>query len=82
MRKLRKMLGDIDDASVDELMRLIETQSMATIRGWCVGFAESRVLPIWEKRRPGDERARTLISLCHSLSDGAIKLPQLKQYKR
>ncbi|MDR1531882.1 MAG: hypothetical protein LBS62_06815 [Clostridiales bacterium] len=81
--KLRKMLGlGIDAPETLALMRLIETQSKATIGKWSVGFSESRVLPIWEKRRPGDPRARTALNLCRGFLEGEVKLAEVKRYKR
>ena len=60
-KKLRKTLGDVNAPSAVALRELIDTQSKDTIREWCLGYAESRVLPIFEKRCPVDERPRNAI---------------------
>ena len=39
MPKPRKMLGAADSPYIVSLMRLIETQSKATIAAWCIGYA-------------------------------------------
>ena len=60
-KKLRKTLGDVNAPSAVALRELIDTQSKDTIREWCLGYAESRVLAIFERRCPGDERPRNAI---------------------
>ena len=49
MPKPRKMLGAADSPYIVSLMRLIETQSKATIAAWCIGYAEAQILPIYAK---------------------------------
>jgi hypothetical protein len=54
MPKPRKMLGAADSPYIVSLMRLIDTQSKATIANWCMDYAEEHILPIFEKHCPGD----------------------------
>jgi len=56
MPKPRKMLGAADSPYIVSLMRLIETQSKATIAAWCIGYAEAQTLPIYAKTFPHDRR--------------------------
>ena len=49
LKKLRKTLGDVNSPSCVALRDLIDTQSKNTIRKWCLGYAEDKVLPIFEK---------------------------------
>jgi len=51
-KKYRKMLGDADAPSTVALRLLIGTQSKATIRKWCLDYAQSRILPIFQKHCP------------------------------
>lgn len=78
MPKLRKMLGAADSPYIISLMRLIETQSKATIASWCMGYCEIDILPIFEKRCPGDDRVRAAIAAARDWFDGKKKLPEVK----
>lgn len=78
MPKLRKMLGAADAPYIVSLMRLIETQSKATIANWCMAYCEANILPIFEKHCPGDDRARSAIAAARDWFDGKKKLPEVK----
>jgi hypothetical protein len=78
MKKLRKMLGTADSPYIVSLMRLIETQSKATIAKWCMDYCEAHILPIFEKRRFGDNRPRMAISAARDWFDGKKKLLEVK----
>ena len=77
-KKLRKMLGDVNAPSVVALRELIDTQSKDTIRKWCLGYAEDRILPIFEKHCPGDGRPRNAVKATHEYLDGKVKFPAVK----
>jgi hypothetical protein len=77
-KKLRKMLGDRDAPCTQSLLSLIDTQSKATICKWCIDYAEAIVLPIFEKRRPGDNRPRNALNAARDYLDGKIKFPEAK----
>ena len=49
MSKPRKMLGSADAPYILSLMRLIDTQSKATIAAWALDYAEAHILPIYVK---------------------------------
>lgn len=76
--KLRKMLGAADSPYIISLMRLIETQSKATIAKWCMDYAEEFILPIYENAYPGDLRPRGAIDAARDWFDGRKKLPEVK----
>lgn len=78
MSKPRKMLGTADSPAILSLMQLIETQSKATIARWCLDYAETIILPIYQKRRPGDDRPLQSIQAARDWFDGKVKLPQVK----
>lgn len=78
MKKLRKMLGAADSPYIISLMRLIETQSKATIAQWCLGYTEEHVLPIFERRCPGDGRPRMALGASRDWFEGKKKLPEVK----
>jgi hypothetical protein len=77
-KKLRKMLGDVNAPSAVALRKLIDTQSKDTIRKWCLDYAESKVLPIFEKHCPGDERPRNAVNAAREYLDGKVKFPVVK----
>jgi hypothetical protein len=77
-KKLRKMLGAADSPYIVSLMRLIETQSKATIAKWCMDYCEAYILPIFEKHCHGDQRPRRAIEAARDWFDGKKKLPEVK----
>ena len=46
MPKYRKMLNNWDEPYIQDLVKLIETQSKETLVNWSVGYAEKVILPI------------------------------------
>lgn len=78
MPKPRKMLGAADSPYIVSLMRLIETQSKATIANWCIGYTEQHILPIYEKHCPEDKRPQNALIAAKDWLDGKIKLPVAK----
>jgi hypothetical protein len=72
------MLGDVNSPSNVELRNLIDTQSKDTIRKWCLNYAEKKILPIFEKYCPSDERPRNAIKAAHEYLDGKVKFPVVK----
>jgi len=78
MAKLRKMLGAADSPYILSLMRLIDTQSKATIAKWCMDYAEVHILPIFEKHCPNDNRPRNAINAAREWFAGRKKLPEVK----
>ena len=77
-KKLRKTLGDVFAPSTTALRDLIDTQSKETICAWCLGYAENKVLPIFEKYCPGDSRPRNAINAAHEFLEGKVKFPIVK----
>ena len=77
-KKLRKTLGDVNAPSAAALRELIDTQSKDTIRRWCLSYATDRILPIFEKRRPGDDRPRNAVNAARDYLDGKVKFPAVK----
>jgi hypothetical protein len=77
-KKLRKMLGNMNAPSAVTLRNLIDTQNKDTIRKWCLEYAEEKILPIFEKHCPGDERPRNAVSAAHDNLDGKVKFPVVK----
>ncbi|WP_195986219.1 putative immunity protein [Clostridium sp. D33t1_170424_F3] len=78
MAKPRKMLGHVDDPQVTALMRMIETQSKATLANWAASYAEAHFLPIYEKAYPEDTRLRELILSVKMHLSGKQKLSEVK----
>jgi hypothetical protein len=79
MPKPRKMLGSWEAPYVQALMKLIETQSKATIVNWCISYAAENILPVFEKAFPGDARPRAALNAARNWLAGEIKLPAVKK---
>lgn len=77
MAKLRKMLGDVNSKECVDMMRLIETQSKATLSAWAIDFAKKEYLPIYEKEG-GSARLSEIISACESYLKGEMKSAEIK----
>jgi hypothetical protein len=78
MPKARKMLSDWNAAYIQSLMKLIETQSKATLAIWVVDYAGQVILPLWSKHYPNDLRPQNALNAAREWLSGAIKLPQAK----
>jgi hypothetical protein len=78
MPKARKMLSDWQAPHIQSLMRLIETQSKATLATWAVDYDERMMLPLWSKSYPDDLRPQAALDAARQWLSGAIKLPQAK----
>jgi len=72
------MLGDVNAPSCVALRNLIDTQSKDTIRKWCLAYAEEKLLPVFEKHCPGDERPRNAVNTARAYLDGKVKFPVVK----
>lgn len=80
MAKLRKTLGEAGSPYIVFLMRLIETQSKATLIQWCVDYSREYMLPIYEAAYPADERPRQALQAARDWLAGKHKLPAAKPY--
>lgn len=78
MKKTRKMLSDWKAPYIQSLMRLIETQSKATLAIWAVNYSEQFILPLWCKYYPDDMRPQNALIAARDWLLGKIKLPQAK----
>lgn len=78
MPKARKMLSDWDAPYIQLLVKLIETQSKATLARWAVDYAEQAILPLWRKYYPDDLRPQYALNAARQWLSGAIKLPRAK----
>jgi len=79
MPKRRKMLSDWDAPYIQSLVKLIETQSKATLANWAVDYAETVLLPLWSKLNPEDPRPANALNAARQWLSGTIKLPQAKK---
>ena len=77
-KKLRKTLGDVNASCVVALRDLIDTQSKDTIRKWCLGYAEAKMLPLFEKHCPGDGRPRNAVNAARDYLAGNIHFREVK----
>ena len=76
--KLRKTLGNVNAPSCVALRELIDTQSKETIRAWCLAYAENKILPLFEKYCPDDDRPRNAVCAARDYLDGKVKFPVVK----
>lgn len=79
MAKLRKMMGNINDEVIVQLMRTIERQSIITISSWAVEYVEKNILSIYEKECKDDLRLREVILATKEYLAGNIKLKEIKE---
>ncbi len=77
-KKPRKTLGDVNAPCVVMLRDLIDTQSKDTIREWCLGYAEAKMLPLFDKHCPGDGRPRNAVDTAREYLAGKVKFPVVK----
>ena len=68
---LRKMLGSADHPQIIRLMRLIGTQSKATLTRFAAEYVAAHYLPITEALIPDEPRLRTAIDAVRAHMDGA-----------
>ena len=59
-------------------MKLIETQSKATLAHWAIDYSKRIILPIWDKHYPHDPRPRNALRAARAWLAGAVKLPAAK----
>lgn len=78
MPKARKMLSNWEAPYIQSLMKLIETQSKATLGTWAVDYSEKVMLPLWSKYYPDDLRPKYALNAAREWLSGSIKLPQAK----
>ncbi|MDR0592452.1 MAG: hypothetical protein LBG60_04170 [Bifidobacteriaceae bacterium] len=79
MATVRKTLGRADSPHIVSLMRLIETQSKATLVNWCLDYAEANLWPIYARRQPDDDRPSQALRAARAWLAGEIKLPAAKR---
>lgn len=72
------MLTDWDAPYIQALVKLIETQSKATLAWWAVNYAGQVMLPIWSKYVPEDLRPHQALNAARAWLSAEIKLPQAK----
>jgi len=78
MPKARKMLSDWEALYIQSLVKLIETQSKATLSHWAIDYSEKIILPIWDKHYPHDPRPQNALKAARAWLSGAMKLPTVK----
>ena len=79
MPKARKMISDWNAPYIQSLMKLIETQSKATLVIWAVDYSEQFILPLWSRYYPEDLRPQNALDAAREWLSGAIKLPVAKK---
>lgn len=80
MAKLRKMLGDIKSDECINLMKLIETQSHATLANWAINYAEENYLSIFPEEAPQGDSLKSAIAACREYLEGEKSLKDIKPY--
>ena len=77
-RELRKMLGDKDSPRTKLLLELIASQRKEIVCNWCMDYAESQFLPIFERRCPGDSRPRHALYAARDYLSGKLTFSEAK----
>lgn len=76
--KPRKMPGDRNAPYTRSLLRLIEARDKPAVCKWCLDYAETRFLPIFEKRCHDDCRPRNALKAARDYLDGRSKFAEVK----
>ncbi len=74
------MLSNWQAEPIEALMRLIETQSKATLVNWAVGYAEANFLLIYSKQYPEDQRPQIALEYAQKWLRKEVKLPEAKRH--
>ncbi|EEG31729.1 hypothetical protein CLOSTMETH_00626 [[Clostridium] methylpentosum DSM 5476] len=82
MQKLRKMLGDPKSPECVSLMRLMETQSKATLANWAIAFAKQEYLEIYQAECSRDTRLCDAVRACEAYLAGNKTLGETKPLLR
>lgn len=77
--KLKKTLGNYQSPWILSLMRLIETQSKATLIQWAADYAREHVLPVYESTYPEDFRPREALQNALGWLHGTVRYADAKQ---
>jgi hypothetical protein len=72
------MLGDKNAPNTQALLSLIDAQNKETVCTWCMDYVEARVLPIFEKLVPGDERPHKALGASRAYLAGQMPFFQAK----
>lgn len=78
--KCKKMLGSIQDPTIQEMMKIIETQSKTTLSIWAINYVEKEVMPIFMKRCPNEQRLIDAIIESKNFLMRKCKLSDVKPY--
>ncbi|MDR2374150.1 MAG: hypothetical protein LBD77_08695 [Bifidobacteriaceae bacterium] len=78
-KSLRKTLGSVESPHIVAIMRLVETQSKATVAAWAVTYAEEHYLPLYDAVCPGDARPAAALAAARRWLAGEAKLPEAKR---
>lgn len=76
MAVLRKMLGSLEDPTVKELMRLMETQSKKTLAAWSAAYAREHLLPVLAQC--SDDRPKAALDAVEACLRGERSLNEIK----
>lgn len=80
MSKSRKMLNNWDAPYLQSLIKLIETQSKATLIQWSLSYAEDIFMPIWISLNTTDKRPQKAVEMAQKWVLGEMKLPEVKKH--
>lgn len=77
MAKLRKMMGELDDPAIIELMALIQTQSKETLSKWTYEYVKENYLPLYLEIT-NDDTLVDLMGVCAQYLAKEIKISEVK----
>lgn len=77
MAKLRKMMGELDDPAIIELMALMQTQSKETLSQWAYEYVKENYLPLYVEIT-NDDTLTDLMAVCAQYLAKEIKISEVK----
>jgi hypothetical protein len=75
---MRKLLFSRESDCIQPLRKLIEKQKHRTLAAWALDCAP-RVLEIFEKKHPGEQRPRQALETAAAWARGEVKMPAAKR---
>ena len=75
MARVRKTLGSAEAPCLMNLKTLVDSLPKRLVAGWSVSYAETHILPVYARLRPGDNRPALALEAARGWLLGLHKLP-------
>ncbi|MDR0282381.1 MAG: threonylcarbamoyl-AMP synthase [Candidatus Peribacteria bacterium] len=79
MPKFKKMYSNLENPHIQKMMKCIKIQDKTTLVNRCCDYALKKMLPIYQKHYPNDDRPLQAINAAKNRLEGKIQLPEAKK---